>query len=144
MKKLHLKASNKYKKVYDLQKFKDFYEQFDCEKIHKDIETISVEKFKKLCKKNPDEVLIIDVRADKEFANFSIKGSVSIPLNIIVKKSSLQLIHNLSTGKIIFTLCKKGISSKKASELLLKERIKSFSIEGGIQNISQDPYFNNK
>ncbi len=144
MKKLNLKASNKYKKVHNLQKFKDFYEQFDCEKIHQDIETISVEKFKKLYKKNPTKILIIDVRTDEEFANFSIKGSISIPLNIIVKKSSLKLIHNLSNGKIIFTLCKKGISSNNASELLLKERIKSFSIEGGIQNLSKDPYFNDQ
>ena len=58
-------------------------------------------------------------------------------------RSDESINNNISTGKIIFTLCKKGISSTNASELLLKERIKSFSIEGGIQNLSKDPFFNN-
>ena len=46
-----------------------------------------------------------------------------------------------SKGKKIFILCQKGISSKKAAELLLREKIESFSIEGGIESLARDDYF---
>ena len=142
LKKFNLKANNKYKQIKNLEEFKEFYESQTCDKKSQNIDTVAAEEFKKLYKKNPKQILIIDVREDKEFENYSIRGSVSIPLNILQKESSIDFIKNISNGKTIFTLCKKGISSRNASKVLLGEKIKSFSIEGGIENLSNDQFFN--
>ena len=142
LKKFNLKANNKYKQIKNLEEFKEFYQFQTCDTKSQDIDTVAAEEFKKLYKKNPKQILIIDVREDKEFENYSIRGSVSIPLNILEKESSINFIKNISIGKTIFTLCKKGISSRNASKVLLGEEIKSFSIEGGIENLSSDQFFN--
>ena len=45
-----------------------------------------------------------------------------------------DFIRENSLGKEIYTICQKGIRSEKASQILIKESIKSISIEGGIDN----------
>ena len=79
----------------------------------------------------------IDVRENKEFNKYSIRGSISIPLNDLEQKSHLDFIKQESLDKEVFTLCQVGKRSEKASKILIKFKIPSKSIEGGIKKINQ-------
>ena len=84
-----------------------------------------------------NNILLIDVRENKEFNKSSIKGSISIPLNNLEQKSHLEFIKQESLDKEVFTLCQVGKRSEKASKILIKFKIPSKSIEGGIKKINQ-------
>ena len=132
IKKLNLKVSNQAKKINDLLSHSNDYEsEIFCENIKK----ISHSEFKEIYKKNLNEIIIFDVREKDEFQNFSIKGSISLPLSIIKTNNSFEFIKNQSIGKKIYTLCQKGIRSETASKILLQEKIDAISIEGGIEKI---------
>tara|TARA_Y100000589_G_scaffold305712_1_gene319848 strand:+ start:196 stop:1338 length:1143 start_codon:yes stop_codon:yes gene_type:complete len=132
IKKLNLKVSNQAKKINDLLSHSNDYEsEICCENIKK----ISHSEFKEIYKKNLNEIIIFDVREKDEFQNFSIKGSISLPLSIIKTNNSFEFIKNQSIGKKIYTLCQKGIRSETASKILLQEKIDAISIEGGIEKI---------
>ena len=132
MKKLNLKVSKNAQKINDLKTNTNDYEsEINCE----DIKRISHIEFKKIYQTNSNEIIIFDVREKDEFEKFSIKGSISLPLSVIKEKNSLEFIKKQSVGKKIYTLCQKGIRSKKASKILLAERIDTISIEGGIESI---------
>ena len=85
-----------------------------------------------------NNILLIDVRENKVFDKFSIKGSVSIPLNNLDQKSHLEFIKKEILYKEVFTLCQVGKRSEKASKILMKFKIPSKSIEGGIKKINQN------
>ena len=71
------------------------------------------------------------------FNKCSIKGSISIPINNLEQKSHLEFIKKESLVKEIFTLCQLGKRSEKASKILMKFKIQSKSVEGGIEKINQ-------
>ena len=72
-----------------------------------------------------------------EFANSAIEGSISIPLSHLNKESDLEFIQKESLIKEIFTICQSGKRSEKASKILSKFKIKSRSIEGGIEKVKK-------
>ena len=80
---------------------------------------------------------MIDVRENEEFSNYALEGSVSIPLSQLNQKSDLEFIKKDSLIKEIFTICKSGKRSEKASKILSKFKIQSRSIEGGIEKIKE-------
>ena len=45
-----------------------------------------------LYKEKYNKILLIDVRENEEFNNYSIKGSISIPINDLEQKSHLEFI----------------------------------------------------
>ena len=65
------------------------------------------------------------------------KGSISIPLSNLGQKSFIDFIKKESLEKEVFTLCKLGKRSEKASKILRKFKIQSTSIEGGIEKINK-------
>ena len=81
--------------------------------------------------------LIIDVREKEEFSNFSLKGSISIPLSILKEISNIEFIRKESKIKQVFTICQLGKRSEKASIMLSKFKIESKSINGGIEQINK-------
>ncbi len=132
MKKLNLKVSKESKKIQNLKSNrKDYESEIYCGTIKK----ISHIEFKKIYQKNLNEIIIFDVREKEEFQQFSIKGSISLPLSLINEKQSFKFIKKQSVGKKIYILCQKGIRSEAASKILLEEKIDSISIEGGIDQI---------
>ena len=137
MKKLTLRADIKNKKIYNLTTYKDDYESKEISNKGTNIPKINHLDFKKLYKQNIHKILIIDVREEKEFKKSSLKGSISIPLSMIKNTSSFELIRRKSDGKKIYTLCQKGIRSEEASKILIKEKIFSISIEGGLEKIRE-------
>ena len=136
IKKLNLKADKLNKKIKNLAQFKDFYNDFECIDSLK-IKKINANEFNTLYKAKFDKILLIDVRETEEFKKSSIRGSISIPLNNLEQKSVIEFIKQKSLGKEVFTLCKLGIRSEKASEILMQFKISSQSIEGGIEKINQ-------
>ena len=134
IKKLNLKADKLNKKVKNLSQFKDFYQDIEC--INNiGIKKINAKEFDTLYKAKHNKILLIDVREIKDFNRSSIRGSISIPLNNLNQKSQLEFIKQESYGKEVFTLCQLGKRSEKASKILMKFKIPSKSIEGGIEKL---------
>ena len=135
IKKLNLKADESNKKIINLSQFKDFYDDMECSDKKIKIKKISVNKFKELYGEKPNKILIIDVREKEEFSVFHIEGSISVPLSNLNKKNNLDYIKKESLIKEVFTLCKFGKRSVKASHILSENKIQSQSIEGGIEKL---------
>jgi len=137
MKKLNLKSDQVNKRVKNLSQFTDFYSNNECFETNNQIKRISASDFLSLFKTKPNEILLIDVRENEEFSNYALEGSVSIPLSQLNQKSDLEFIKKDSLIKEIFTICKSGKRSEKASKILSKFKIQSRSIEGGIEKIKK-------
>ena len=137
MKKLNLKSDQVNKRVKNLSQFMDFYSNNECFEKNNQIKRISASDFLSLFKTKPNEILLIDVRENEEFSNYALEGSVSIPLSQLNQKSDLEFIKKDSLIKEIFTICKSGKRSEKASKILSKFKIQSRSIEGGIEKIKE-------
>lgn len=73
------------------------------------------------------EFTILDVRGNIHFRMFRIKNSLNYPIKDIKKH-----ITEISQYKNIAITCKRGITSKKAVDLLSGYNIKAVSIRGGI------------
>ena len=115
----------------------DFYGENKYFEKNNKVNRINANDFSSLYKAKPNKILLIDVREDEEFSTFSIKGSVSIPLSILNQKSDLEFIQQESLIKEIFTICKTGKRSEKASNILSEFKIQSRSIEGGIEKVKK-------
>ena len=136
IKTLNLKSDKLNKNIKNLSQFEDFYKENECQDNIK-IKKINAKEFNTLYKAKLNKILLIDVREKEEFNKCSIKGSISIPINNLEQKSHLEFIKQESLVKEIFTLCQLGKRSEKASKILMKFKIPSKSIEGGINKINQ-------
>ena len=136
MKKLQLKSDQVNKQIKDLSQFGDFYNKDDCFDNNK-TKRINAIDFNILYKAKPNKILLIDVRENEEFSNSAIEGSISIPLSNLNKDSEIRFIQKESLVKEVFTICKSGKRSEKASKILSKFKIQSRSIEGGIEKVKK-------
>ena len=136
IKTLNLKSDKLNKNIKNLSQFEDFYKDNECQDNIK-IKKINAKQFNTLYKTKLNKILLIDVREKEEFNKCSIKGSISIPINNLEQKSHLEFIKQESLVKEIFTLCQLGKRSEKASKILMKFKISSTSIEGGMKKINQ-------
>jgi len=137
MKKLHLKSDQANKRIKNLFQFADFYSEDECSDKNNKINRINANDFNSLYKAKPNKILLIDVRENEEFSTSAIEGSISIPLSHLNQKSDLEFIQKESLIKEVFTICKSGKRSEKASKILSKFKIKSRSIEGGIEKVKK-------
>ena len=137
MKKLHLKSDKGNKKIKNLSQFLDFYDDIECFEKNNVKNLIKANDFLILYKEKPNRILIIDVREKEEFSTSAIEGSISIPLSHLNQESDLKFIQKESLNKEVFTICKSGKRSEKASRILSKFKIKSRSIEGGIEKVKK-------
>ncbi len=137
IKTLNLQADELNKTIKNLSQFEDFYKEIECQDNIK-INKINANEFETLYKAKHNNILLIDVRENKEFNKSSLKGSISIPLNNIDQKSNLEFIKKESLNKEVFTICAVGKRSERASKILMKFKIPSKSIEGGIKKINQE------
>ena len=136
IKTLNLESDKSNKNIKNLSQFQEFYKELDCQDNIK-IKKINAKEFNTIYKTKLNKILLIDVREKEEFNKYSIKGSISIPINNLEQKSHLEFIKKESLGKEIFTLCQLGKRSEKASQILMKFKIHSKSIVGGIKKINQ-------
>ena len=138
MKKLHLKSDQANKQIKNLSQFMEFYSEDSCYEKNNEINSINAVDFKKLYKANQNKILLIDVREYEEFSASAIEGSISIPLSHLNEGSDIELIQKESLIKEVFTICKSGKRSEKASKILSEFKIQSRSIEGGIEKVKQN------
>jgi len=134
-KKLHLKSDPINKQIKNLSQFMDFYSDNECSTENFQVNSINAIDFNSLYKTKPNKVLLIDVRENEEFSKSSIKGSISIPLSHLDQETDLEFIQKESLIKEVFTICKSGKRSEKASRILSKFKIQSKSIDGGIEKV---------
>ena len=132
MKKLNLKPDFKNKQINNLSDFSNDYE--DLSALRKEITCSQLEK---KYKKNRDQIIVIDVREKEEFNKLYLEGSISLPLSIFEDSKSLKIIKKNCFNKEIFTLCKSGKRSIKATQILNKLNIESKSIAGGIEQLKE-------
>jgi len=137
IRKLNLQADLLNKKIKNLSQFEDFYKDIECIGENIKIQNINADEFNALYKEKFHKILLVDVREKEEYDKSSIRGSISIPLSNLDQKSFLEFIKEESLNKEIFTLCEIGKRSEKASKILLKFKIPSKSIEGGIKKMNQ-------
>ncbi|MDA9703892.1 ThiF family adenylyltransferase [Prochlorococcus sp. AH-736-L19] len=137
MKKLHLKSDPVNKQINNLSQFIDFYSEDECSDKDNEITRINANDFYSLYKAKSSKILLIDVREYEEFSTSAIEGSISIPLSLLSQDYDLEFIKKESLIKDIFTICKSGKRSEKASRILSKFKIKSRSIEGGIEKVNE-------
>jgi adenylyltransferase/sulfurtransferase len=137
MKQLHLKSDQVNKQIKNLSQFIDFYSENECSEKDEKINIINANDFNSLYKSRSSKILLIDVREYEEFSNSAIEGSISIPLSHLDKDPDLKFIQKESLIKEIFTICKSGKRSEKASRILSKFKIQSRSIEGGIEKVKK-------
>jgi len=137
MKKLRLTSDQLNKQINNLSKFIEYYDDNECSDKNNKIERINAIDFEILYKSKPNEILLIDVRENEEFDSYAIEGSTSIPLRHLKKETNLEFIQKESLVKEVFTICKSGKRSEKASQILTKFKVKSRSIEGGIEKVKK-------
>ena len=137
MKKLHLKSDQVNRQIKNLSQFIDFYSENECSEKDNEINRINANDFNSLYKAKPSKILLIDVREYEEFSTSAIEGSISIPLSHLSQDYDLEFIQKESLIKEIFTICKSGKRSEKASKILSKFKIHSRSIEGGIEKVKK-------
>jgi len=135
MKKLNLKSDQLYIRIKNLSQFEGFYHSDENSEESNVILSINANEFNSLYKAKPEKILLIDVRENEEFSKFAIEGSISIPLSHLNQESDLKFIQKESLNKEVFTICKSGKRSEKASRILSKFKIQSRSIEGGIEKV---------
>ena len=138
MKKLHLKSDQLNKQIKNLSQFEGFYSSDECCEKNNQINSINANDFYSLYKAKPNKILLIDVRENEEFLTSAIEGSISIPLSHLNQESDLKFIQKESLNKEVFTICKSGKRSEKASRILSKFKIQSRSIEGGIEKVKKN------
>jgi len=134
-KKLHLKSDPVNKQIKNLSQFIDFYSDYECSTENSKVNRINANDFNRLYKTKPNKILLIDVRENEECSSSPIEGSISIPLSNLHQKTDLEFIQKESLIKEVFTICKSGKRSEKASKILSKFKIKSKSIDGGIEKL---------
>ena len=136
IKTLNLQSDKSNKIIKNFSEFKEFYKEMEClDNI--EIRTINAREFDTLYQGRFNKIFLIDVRENDEFNQYSLRGSICIPLNNLEQKSHIEFIKKESLGKEIFTLCQLGKRSEKASKILMKYKISSQSIEGGIEKINK-------
>ena len=136
-KKLNLKSDQVNKQIKNLSKFMDYYIDDECSKKNRKINRINAYDFNSLYKIKPNKILLIDVRENEEFSASAIEGSISLPLSHLNRNPDLEFIQKESLIKEVFTICKTGKRSEKASKILSKFKIQSRSIEGGIEKVKK-------
>ena len=137
MKKLHLKSDQANRQITNLCQYSDFYSENESSGSNNEISRINANDFNSLYKAKPNKILLIDVRENEEFSASAIEGSISIPLSHLNQESDLKFIQKESLSKEVFTICKSGKRSEKASRILSKFKIQSRSIEGGIEKVKK-------
>ncbi len=97
--------------------------------------TISVNDFVNKWKSNPHNMLLVDVRAQDEFAIVNIPGAINLPLDEIEQGKCIAIPQ----GKDVYMICQSGKRSQRARALLAERGITNvFSVEGGMAAFQQE------
>ena len=82
---------------------------------------------------NRENHLLLDVRSETQFKICRLENSVNIPLDKMRKLESTELIEKERRGGKVFVVCRRGVDSQSAVNLLREQGIEAFNIQGGIR-----------
>lgn len=99
--------------------------------------SVTVASFQQVWSTNPGSVLLVDVRDAKEFANGSIKGAVSLPINDLEKQ-----LGTLPTDKPVVFICGTGARSGEAYDMvkLYRAEVQAFFIDAEAKFLADGSY----
>lgn len=105
-----------------------FITTLSCSNENKGFKSVSVEEFTEIIK-DLENVIILDVRTNEEYAN----GHIEKSINIDVKQDGFEEIakSRLTKDKTIALYCRSGRRSKKAAEILTKNGYKVIELNSG-------------
>ncbi|HAX47564.1 MAG TPA: rhodanese-like domain-containing protein [Ignavibacteria bacterium] len=86
--------------------------------------------------------ILLDIRAEDEYTDWHIKGSLNIPVNSLISEGNfLGIKEKLSTlpkDKLIITICAKGLNSQVAASILRDMGYNSVSLEKGMKGWNEN------
>lgn len=88
---------------------------------------IDVEEAHEMLEKNPDRIILLDVRTEGEYAAEHIPWAINIPKNVLENR-----LDELDNSKTIIVYCKSGGRSRAASETLAQHDFSVYNMLGGI------------
>lgn len=99
--------------------------------------SISIASFERIMKENPAQILVVDVRDDREFKKGAIPGSVNIPVGEVEKKMA-----ELPKDKPIVFVCPTGARSGEAYDtvMMLDGGLKAYFVDADITFSGGDQY----
>lgn len=80
----------------------------------KDKGSISVPSFERILKENPSQIVVVDVRDDKDVKQGTFPGAINIPVGEVEKR-----IGELPKGKPIVFVCSTGARSGEAYDTVM-------------------------
>ena len=81
----------------------------------------------------PEEISVLDVREDVEWAHGHIEGAVHIPLGQLP-----QRIGELDAGRPVVTVCRSGGRAGRAAALLTSSGQRAAVMDGGMQRWARE------
>lgn len=99
--------------------------------------SISIASFERIMKENPAQILVIDVRDDREFKKGSMPGAINIPVGEVEKKMA-----GLPKDKPIVFVCPTGARSGEAYDtvMMLDGGVKAYFVDADITFSGGDKY----
>jgi rhodanese-related sulfurtransferase len=91
--------------------------------------SISIASFERIMKENPSQILVVDVRDDREFKKGSMPGAINIPVGDVEKK-----MGELPKDKPIVFVCPTGARSGEAYDtvMMLDGGVKAYFVDANI------------
>ena len=99
--------------------------------------SISIASFERIMKENPSQIVVVDVRDDREFKKGTIPGAINIPVGDVEKKMA-----GLPKDKPIVFVCPTGARSGEAYDtvMLLGGGVKAYFVDADITFSGDDKY----
>lgn len=91
--------------------------------------SISVPSFEKVMKENPSQIVVVDVRDDREFKKGTIPGAINIPVGEVEKR-----MGELPKDKPVVFVCPTGARSGEAYDtvMMLGGGVKAYFVDADI------------
>ena len=99
--------------------------------------SISLPSFERIMKENPSQILVVDVRDDREFKKGTIPGAINIPIGDLEKK-----MGELPKDKPLVFVCPTGARSGEAYDtvMLLGGGVTAYFLDANITFSGGDNY----
>ncbi len=99
--------------------------------------SISIASFERIMKENPAQIVVVDVRDDREFKKGSMPGAINIPVGEVEKKMT-----ELPKDKPIVFVCPTGARSGEAYDtvMMLDGGVKAYFLDADIAFSGGDQY----
>jgi rhodanese-related sulfurtransferase len=99
--------------------------------------SISVASFERIMKENPAQIVVIDVRDDREFKKGSLPGAINIPVGDVEKK-----MGELPKDKPVVFVCPTGARSGEAYDtvMMLGGGVTAYFVDADITFSGGDSY----